>query len=416
MRSLRESHVARRLAVRTVAIDDRVDLIGRLPEGEGVAWVRHGEGLVGWGEAARFDPGAGEGRFERANDQVLDWFEAADVSEQVNGPGTGPVAFGSFTFDPGAYGSVVVVPSVVIGRRDGVSWLTRIGEQQAADEAPPNPPPPGASDRVRYGGSTIPELAWLEAVARAEAAARRGDVDKVVLARDVLVWSKSVLDVRSILARLTARFPQCYTFCCDGLVGATPELLVRTSGEEVESVVLAGSAPRGPNEEEDRRLGDALLASPKDLREHELGVRSVAEVMGELCSEVDSSGPSLLRLANVQHLSTSFRGRFDQTLTSLQVAGRLHPTAAVCGLPRNSAHSFIGKLEGMDRGRYSGPVGWMDSRGDGEWGIALRCAEIDGNRGRLFAGCGIVEGSVPEAELEETRLKLRAMQSALDPT
>lgn len=392
-------------------------MIGRLPGGKGLVWLRGGEGLVGWGEAARFDPGTGDDRFERANEKLFRLFTDIEVTDEVKKAGTGPVAFGSFTFDPETEGSVVVVPAVIVGRRAGETWLTHIGEERGGEDDWFGSPGAGAQDRVRYAGSTVSEVAWVDAVARGEAVVREGIVEKVVLARDVLVWSNSALDTRLVMARLAKGFPECYTFSCEGLVGATPELLVRTMGRDVDSVALAGSARRGSDDEDDRRLGEELLASNKDGREHELGVRSVQEILAELCSPLEvPAGSSLLRLANVQHLSTSFRGRLREPLSSLQMAGRLHPTAAVCGYPRLGALELIRSLEGIDRGRYSGPVGWMDARGDGEWGIALRCAEIEGRRARLFAGCGIVEGSVPEAELEETRLKLRAMQFALDPT
>jgi menaquinone-specific isochorismate synthase len=415
-----------RLVARTIAIEESTDLLRRFPDGDGLVWLRAGNGLVGCGEAARLDPGAGHARFDRANDQLSEVFERTDVTDEVNLPGTGPVAFGSFTFDPAAPDSVVVVPSMIVGRREDTTWLTHIGAEpsdhsfwsEPGDSSGSGRPAGGARDRVRYAGSTVSETAWLDAVAEAEAVVRRGGaVEKVVLARDLLVWSKTAFDKRLVLERLARRFPECYTFCLDGLVGATPELLVRTMGDVVESVVLAGSAPRGSRDDEDRRLGEELLASDKDRREHEVGVRSVRDILSQACSTLEApAGPHLLRLANVQHLSTSFRGRLAEPLTSLEMAGRLHPTAAVCGLPRPDALELIRDLEGMDRARYGGPVGWMDARGDGEWGIALRCAEIKGRRGRLFAGCGIVEGSVPEAELEETRLKLRAMQSALTPT
>ena len=404
-------------SARTIPLDDPGDLAGLVPHAGGLAWLHRGDGLVGWGEAVRFDPGTGERRFERANEQLSDFFGRLDVDDEVNAVGTGPLAFGSFTFDPAAPGSVVILPSMVVGRRAGRAWLTRIGEDEAAGPAREQRRDHRARGRVRYAGSSVSELAWLDAVARAEGLVRQQELEKVVLARDLLVWSESALDEQALLGRLATTFPECYTFSCDCLVGATPELLVRTNGPEVESVVLAGSAPRGATQEDDHRLGEGLLASDKDRREHDVGVRSVDHVLAGLCSSREApDGPSLLRLANVQHLSTHLRGRLTPSLTSLQVAGRLHPTAAVCGLPADNALQLIRSLEGMERARYSGPVGWMDARGNGEWGIALRCAEVDGNRARLFAGAGIVEGSMPEAELEETRLKLRAMQSALDPT
>lgn len=404
--------VTKTLAVTTTRSEDPGDPVAALRHPGGLLWCSESEGLVAWGEAARIDPGTGEGRFERAASELGRLFDGMEVRDEVGVPGTGPVAFGSFTFDPEAAGSVLIVPAVVVGRRRGKAWTTSIGPEPAHEPAPA--PGPG-EDRIRYLGSSMPELEWLEAVAAAERATDGGDLEKVVLARDVRVWSKSPLDPRRLTARLARRFPECFTFSVDGLVGATPELLVRRTGALVESRVLAGSAPRDPAPSADAELGRSLLASDKDLREHELALRSVLDVFEELCAsvEVDES-PHLLKLANVQHLATDVRARLDPAPTALQIAGRLHPTAAVCGLPRRSALELLRALERLDRRRYAGPVGWVDARGDGEWGIALRCAEIDGARARLFAGAGIVPGSVPEAELEETRIKLNAMQSALE--
>jgi menaquinone-specific isochorismate synthase len=227
------------------------------------------------------------------------------------------------------------------------------------------------------------------------------------------VWARAPLDRRLLAARLSKRFPECYTFIFRTLVGATPELLVRRTGRSVESLVLAGSARRGRDEAEDEEVGAALLSSEKDVGEHRFSVESVTDVLDGVCDELSSEGPFLLKLANVQHIATRVTGNRRGDHSALEIAGLLHPTAAVCGAPRAAAMDAIRRLEKMDRGRYSGPVGWVDANGDGEFGIALRCADVDGTRARLFAGNGIVADSRPEAELEETRLKLRAMQDAL---
>jgi len=229
------------------------------------------------------------------------------------------------------------------------------------------------------------------------------------------VWAEQPLDPRALVHRLAERFPDCFAFACRGLVGATPELLIRRTGQVVQSVPLAGSARRGRGPGEDARLGQALLDSEKDRAEHQLAVDSVWEALQPLCARLEADAePWVLRLDNVQHLATRFDGVLARPMASLDLAGALHPTAAVCGTPTAAALDRIRALERMDRGRYAGPVGWTDAHGDGEWGIALRCAEVNGPRARLFAGAGIVTGSLPEGELEETRLKLRAMQSALE--
>jgi menaquinone-specific isochorismate synthase len=407
--------------VRTVPLAHDRPLLDLVPHAHGgtsldaVAWVRAGEGLVGWGTAIRLDPGPGSARFAAA-DEALRTIDA-EVVDEVGLPGTGLVAFGSFAFDDDAAGSVVVVPRVVVGRRDGRTWLTTIDPDGAGPVPGPTttPPAPAERDRPRFAGSSKPDLYWLEAVATAVDRIRAGDLEKVVLARDHAVWSREPFDPLDLARRLTARFPRCHTFVVDGLVGATPELLLARRGRDVLSRVLAGTTGRSDDEAEDAALGAALLASDKDRREHVFAAESVREVLTPWCDELShDAAPRLLRLDNVQHLATTFEGRLRDGRSSLEVVAALHPTAAVGGTPRAEAVALIHELEGMDRGRYAAPVGWTDVAGDGEWGIALRCAELAGARARLFAGVGIVAESLPEAELEETRLKLRAMQAALD--
>jgi menaquinone-specific isochorismate synthase len=361
-----------------------------LPSTGGYAWIR-GRGIFGWGEDARIYPGTGPQRFDRAAAKLEEHF--ATHPEDV--------AFASFTFDERSEDSSVVVPERLV-----------VVDHPVRDTASVD-----GGDRIRYAGSSITEVQWLEAVDVAVKRIEEGVLDKVVLARDVHVWSKSALDVRVLAARLAHSFPECYTFIHGDLVGATPELLVRRNGMRIESRVLAGTIRRGIDRAEDEALGSELLASAKDAGEHGFAVESVTEVFDSICSEFEvEPHPALLKLANVHHLATWVRGGLKQPLTALEIAGLLHPTAAVCGTPPDAAMDAIRELEGMDRGRYGGPVGWVDGKGDGEFGIALRCAEVGGTRARLFAGNGIVSGSLPEDELEETRLKLRAMQSALEVT
>jgi len=221
--------------------------------------------------------------------------------------------------------------------------------------------------------------------------------------------------VRYLLGRLAAAYPECWTFQVDDMVGATPELLVRRTSDVVLSRVLAGTVKRRGNEGEDASLAKALLGSDKDLEEHEYAVRSVARALAHHCTDLRvPAQPTVLRLSNVQHLATDISGRLADGASALALAASLHPTAAVCGSPTERAFAVIRELEGMDRGRYAGPVGWFDSRGDGEFGIALRCAEVRPGSLRLFAGCGIVTGSDPEAELAESRAKFVPIRAALD--
>jgi menaquinone-specific isochorismate synthase len=400
-----------RLAAATVETELPDDLLDALVDPHGFAWLHEGDGFVGWGQAARIEVEPGPGRWQRAAESLAGAFRAIGPGDDLDASGSGPVAFGAFTFDPDVEGSALVIPSVVAGRRCGRSWITRVGPEPLVDgrEAPED-------DRIRYWGPSQSEITWLDAVVSAEKAVRAGEIDKVVLARDMRVWSKTALSSRRMLKRLEERFPECFSFAVDGLVGATPELLVRVMGRQLESLVLAGSIRRGRDDEEDARLGASMLESAKDGREHEISVRDVSEIVATLCDDVAIGDAWLLKLANVQHIATTVRGTLAAPLTSLEVAGRLHPTAAICGRPRDDALAMIRRLEGMDRARYSGPVGWVDARGNGEWGIALRCAEVDGGNARLFAGAGIVAGSTPEGELDETRIKLLAMQSALSET
>ncbi len=397
----------------TRPLEGPVPLLDHVPS---VVWMSEDRAMVGFGEAARIEPGRGEGRFEAAAERWEDLVARIEVDDRVGLPGTGAVAFGSFTFDPTSGGSGLVVPQVLVGRQGDRWWITEVDGITGERFLHPSGTAPRPLDRPRYAGSSMPDLLWIEAVAEALRHIEAGDVEKVVLARDLAVWAKVPFDPRLLLERLHARFPSCFTFLVDGLVGATPELLVRRRGLAVESVPLAGSAPRAEDPERDEALGKELLASDKDRREHEAAAASVGRTLGELCVHLRRDvEPWLLELDNVRHLATRFEGRLARWVSSLRLAGRLHPTAAVGGTPTAAAVDLIRRLEGMDRGRYAGPVGWVDGHGDGEWAIALRCAELSGARARLFAGAGIVAGSLPESELEETRLKLRAMMGALEP-
>ncbi|MEU6409306.1 isochorismate synthase [Microbispora sp. NPDC046933] len=400
----------RPLVVRTVAVSDPDDLLARLPGTAPYAWIRQGEGLVGWGEAARAAVPPGPGRFDWARGWLSSLFAGALIEDEVGVPGSGPVAFGSFTFDGDAQGSVLIVPRVVLARRDGRAWLTTIGDNAFDLVTPPTEP-----GRIRYGDGSLTAPQWEHRVARAVERIKDGMLDKVVLARDLTAVAERDIDPRVLLTRLAARYPECYTFSVDGLVGATPELLVRHVGQEVESLVLAGTTPRGAYPAEDAARGAALYASPKDRHEHACAVASVREALAPLCSALDvPDRPELLVLPNVQHLASRVTGRLSDGASVLDVVAAMHPTAAVGGTPTGAALGVIRELEGMDRAGYSGPVGWIDSRGDGEWGIALRCAYVSGRRARLFAGCGIMAGSDPAAELAEAQAKLRVMQYALE--
>ena len=401
------------LTVSTVSVADPGDLLSGLPSSAVSAWIHQGDGLVGWGEAARLTIPAGEDRFATGEKWLAELFDAARVTDEVDVPGSGPVAFGSFTFDPASDGSVLIVPAVIMGRRSGAAWQTTITADGAAPEPSASPPASPAEMRWSDGSLTAPQ--WEQVVAAAVARIKAGELHKVVLARDLQAVASADIDVRVLLARLAARSPGCYTFACAGLVGATPELLIQREGREVRSLVLAGTMARGGSKADDEVLAAALLGSAKNAEEHRYSVESVRDLLAPLCTELAiDPGPYLLQMADYQHLATSVSGVLARDASALALAASLHPTAAICGTPTEAALELIRELERMDRGRYSGPVGWVDARGNGEWGIALRCGEIDGSRARLFAGCGIVAGSQPDAELAETETKFRPMRRALE--
>jgi menaquinone-specific isochorismate synthase len=408
------------LIARTVAISDPGPLLGLLPPGPSLSWVRKGEGVVGWGEAMRVT-GHGETRFGSA---ARAWSEVAHrsvIRDEVRLPGTGPVAFGSFAFSPTSdAGGVLIVPEVVVGHRAGTWWLTTI----TADGGLPAPvrltqherqaEPPTGTEFVP--GARDPQE-WTAAVAEVISRIEAGEVEKVVLARDVLARTEADVDPRDLLTRLAEGYPNCWTFSVDGLLGATPELLVKLERGLVTSRVLAGTIRRTQNDEQDLALAASLARSSKDLEEHEYAVRSVAEALAPHCTTTNvPESPFVLHLPNVMHLATDVTGVLADGATSLDLAAALHPSAAVCGTPTPSAAKLIEAIEGMDRARYAGPVGWVDAAGDGEWGIALRCAQLDEKDPRsfrLFAGCGIVAGSDPAAELAESEAKLLPVKGAL---
>ena len=400
----------------SVEVDDPGDLLSWLPSGRAFAFLRGGDGIVGWGEAARLSttrPLDGDA----ITDEVESLLAGITGRDDVAVPGSGPVAIVSLAFDPMASGSVVVVPQVVLGRRDGRSWLTLVTPPGAVQVPQLRRRPAAAAGPLdAHVEAAVPsETAWSNAVARAVQTMRAGELDKVVLARALDVRAQDVLDPRAIAARLAARFPSCFTYLCDGLVGASPELLVRRLGRHVESLVLAGTMRRGGTAAEDERLEQMLTTSVKDRYEHRLAVESVRSVLRDVTVEMDEDAqPHLLRLANVTHLATSLTGWLQAPAPSaLALSARLHPTAAVGGTPREAALELIRSLEAAPRGRYAAPVGWMDANGDGEFALALRCAQLDGSRARLWAGNGIVADSSPDAELAETTAKLDAVLSAI---
>jgi menaquinone-specific isochorismate synthase len=403
------------ITCRTVKLDSLPDLVELTPESGGFVWLAEGTSLVGLGQAIVLRPGGGPDRFERAAMSLHSIFGSAQVIDEVDLPGSGPVAFGSFAFDQHSSESMLIIPKTIYGRGDGVAWKTEI-ESTPSDESPQDVETKAALVDVGRSGGTaaVSDSGWIAQLVAAKAAMSREGIEKVVLAKEVRIDAESILRRTEIVRKLAFTFPGCFTFAFGDLVGASPELLVRRLGETVDSIPLAGSARRGGDAAEDEMLGQNLQASKKNRLEHELTVASVLEALGPVCSElVAEPEPSLLLLANVQHLSTKVQGRLARPLDALRLAGLMHPTAAVCGVPQQPALELIRRIEGFDRGPYAGPVGWVDHRGDGEWAIALRCARIRARTAMVWAGAGIVADSDPQEELEEVNLKLEAMLQAL---
>jgi len=400
-----------------VPIDDPGPLLALLPPAQALAWVHGGDGLVGWGHAATLQP-SGAGRFDEAAAWWSRLASSAVVRDEVDVPGSGLVGFGTFTFADDAEGSTLVVPEVVIGRRDGTSWVTVIGTALSHLPLLRATAPPAAPVGTAFADGPVDGEAWVRLVAEAVAHIEAGDLDKVVLARDVIATTAEPLDVRAPLARLAEDYPSCWTFHIDGFFGSTPEMLVRLERGLVTSRVLAGTIQRTGDDARDAALAGSLARSSKDLEEHEYAVRSVAEALAPHCTGMNvPEVPFVLHLPNVMHLATDITGVVRDDAGALTLAAALHPSAAVGGTPTLEAVRLIAEIEGMDRGRYAGPVGWIGASGDGEWGIGLRSAQVQpgGREVRLFAGCGIVADSVPADELAESDAKLLPVRGSLAP-
>jgi menaquinone-specific isochorismate synthase len=411
-----DSAAAAPLVVRTVAVDlaDSA-LLDVLPRDAAIAWLRRGEGMVAWGVAAEVRT-RGATRFADADKWWTETTSRAVVRDEVGEPGTGLVCFGTFAFADHPGDSVLVVPEIVVGRRGGIAWVTTIGRGSVVTPAlrtAEQPEPPVA---VAFADGALDGERWMGVVADAVSRISGGGLEKVVLARDLVATAEAPVDIRWPLRRLSETYPTCWTFHVDGLFGATPEMLVRRERGLVTSRVLAGTIRRTGDDERDLALAATLARSSKDLEEHEYAVRSVAESLEPHCSSMNvPEAPFVLHLPNVMHLATDVAGVVHDaaTVSSLELAASLHPSAAVGGTPTRVAVELIAEIEGMDRDRYAGPVGWMDAAGDGEWAIALRSAEVRGAVVRLFAGCGIVADSDPEAELAEAQAKFLPVRDAL---
>ena len=382
----------------------------------GFVFERSGLGVAGVGEAARIEAEGGPGREARlaaATAEIL-----ARIRREESAPP--PIAVGSLPFDEGEP-ATLSVPSIAVRRPDPAStWLLALGDAETWEPERVRPRGPSRAFAPVHIHPEPEPGRYEEAVAEAIRRIRTGGLGKVVLARSEIVEAGRSLDPKALLARLRAVDPDCYSFAARAepgrtLVGASPELLLARRGREVTATPLAGSAPRSGDPAADRAAAEALRSSAKDREEHAYVAEAVAAGLAPLCEELARPAePTLVRTASVWHLATPFRGLLKEPPAgALELVGALHPTPAVCGSPREEARAAIGELESIRRGGYAGPVGWVDAEGDGTWAIALRCAEIEGDRARLFAGAGIVAESVPAKEVEETERKFLAFLESL---
>jgi menaquinone-specific isochorismate synthase len=389
--------------------DGPVDL-NDIAGGDGVLFVRNAVGIAGRGVAATVPV-----------DDAARYLAELDHDSSV--PGAGPVALGCVPFVPGAPADLVV-PAVQF-RKDATSGasVTVVGsgdddamEEAVRDALGRREPAPAAA----ASWSTEPAVDvdhYLAAVEAARDAVRVGELTKAVIARPILVRSSETIDVHAVLRRLRASFGSSYRYSIDGFIGASPELLVEVDGAVVRSHPLAGTAPRTGDVDNDARIAAELIASTKNQIEHRVVIDVVHDTLLPWASYLDwEPEPSIVTVANVQHLGTRMEGMLSQPGPSvIELVRALSPTPALGGHPRTEAIELIQRVEGFERGRYGGAVGWVDAHGNGTWAVAIRCAELSEDRrsARLVAGGGIVADSDPLAELAETQAKFQAMLSAI---
>ena len=408
---------------RTIRLDLDLDLVA-LGARSGLLWSRANANdpvptLVGIGRAQTIV-------VERPGGAVEAQAALADLEgpNEVRGPGTGPVAFGAFDFDRTVAGELIV-PEITVGRGgDGRRWLTIVddGSLSPADAIERVSSLARATDPVERQPTSFdlqsvlaPEVWRDEVVTGVRDRIRLGQLDKAVVARELCLTTDHPIEVATVVDQLAGTFPAAILFSVDGFVGASPELLVSRNGDVVRAHPLAGTAPRASDPAADQRMAAGLLASAKDRWEHQITINWLLDGLLPFCSYVDAEPePSIVSLANVHHLGTLVEGRLSSPPASaLELVAALHPTPAVGGDPQAIALDVIGELEQATRGRYAGPVGWVDGDGNGGFAVGIRSAQLSGCEARFFAGVGIVNESDPEAELAETRTKFRAMLGAL---
>ncbi|HEY8000678.1 MAG TPA: chorismate-binding protein [Solirubrobacterales bacterium] len=426
------------------AIDDPCATVfaSRMAGDRWFAWEqpdRHGFALAGLGSAHEAVSRGAE-RFDDLVAECAGVMRARLADEPEGLPaGAGPVWTGGFAFAAeGAAAphwssfppALLVLPELSLLRIGGQVWLTlsaiagggvepdqveaRLARRLASVREQPLPmfdPSPRGESRIT---SVTPPRAYEEAVAAATTRIRAGELDKVVLAREVAVEAPAAHDPAATFGALRELFPSCFCFCAGtpegAFLGASPELLVRRRGAGVATVALAGSTRRSADPAVDDHLGEQLLRSDKDRSEHRIVARRIERKLAPRSVWVEAGAdPGVVKVANIQHLATPVHAQLADPLSAVELAALLHPTPAVGGEPDREAQAAIAELEDIDRGWYAGPVGWMDAAEDGEFCVALRSALLRDRTAHLFAGAGIVADSDPAAELAETELKLEAL-------
>ncbi|MHB1534092.1 MAG: isochorismate synthase [Acidimicrobiales bacterium] len=412
--------IAAGLVARTRRLDRTPDLLMEAGA-DGLLWSDEHGGLAGRGQALRVR--LPDGLADTETVRAVGWLlRSITCDDAVGLPGCGPVAIGALAFDPAGAGELIV-PARVVGYRGDDAWETVIAPGDAPAEGPGDSAPVTARPSLEAPdqfslGALRPHREWLGVLASAVAHVQAGHLEKVVLARCVEVVANRPFVVPEVLARLVALYPSCMVFCVEGFIGASPELLLRREGTTVTSHPLAGTVARSGERAVDEALAAGLLASLKERREHRLVVDALSEALAPSCTSLEvPAHPSIVGLRNVSHLGTLITGHLpkgrDDLPSALELVARIHPTPAVGGSPTGAALAYLGEVEGFDRGRYAGPVGWVDARGDGAFAVGIRSADVDGPRARMYAGGGIVADSEPAAELVETQLKLQALLATL---
>ena len=384
-------------------ITDREIDLNDFAGANGFLFVREGVGFAAVGVSARLSaPKARE---------LLNAIEHSPTDLPI---GVGPIMFGSIPFDT-TRESDFILPTVTLCKtRQGETWVTVIDDAPFPKLTEPAPTSGNAQFTVR-DGVAVP--VYLKAVETTRDAVRNGQLTKAVIARDVFVDSDTPVDIHALLLRLRASFGTSYRYSFDGFVGASPELLVAIHDDEISSHPLAGTAPKTGDPVKDEALAQQLVASTKNQIEHRVVIDMVHDTLLPFCSYLDwEAEPSVVTVANVQHLGTAIEGALTEPPSHVfPLVRALCPTPALGGHPSTEALAFIEKTEGLNRGYYGGAVGYMDTKGDGIFAVTIRCAEMstDKRTARLFAGGGIVADSDPYAELAETQAKFQAMLSAI---